>query len=30
VTRHDRWQAKAVEYFASVEGEPEFAEERAA
>jgi phenylacetic acid degradation operon negative regulatory protein len=30
VTRHDRWQAKAVEYFASLEGELEFAEERAA
>jgi phenylacetic acid degradation operon negative regulatory protein len=27
---HDRWQAKAVEHFALLEGEPEFAEERAA
>ena len=27
---HDRWQAKAGEYFASLEGEPEFAQERAA
>lgn len=30
VTRHDRWQPKAVEYFGSLEGEPEIAEERAA
>jgi phenylacetic acid degradation operon negative regulatory protein len=30
VRRHDRWRAKALEYFASLEGELEFAEERAA
>ena len=30
VGRHERWRAKAVEYFASLEGDVEFAEERAA
>ena len=30
VTRHERWQAKAAAYFASLEAEPEVAEERAA
>jgi phenylacetic acid degradation operon negative regulatory protein len=30
VTRHDRWQAKAVQHFASLEGEPDVEEERAA
>jgi phenylacetic acid degradation operon negative regulatory protein len=30
VSRHDRWRAKALDYFASLEGDLEFAEERAA
>lgn len=30
VSRHERWRVKALEYFASLEGELEFAEERAA
>jgi phenylacetic acid degradation operon negative regulatory protein len=30
VTRHERWRAPAIEYFAGLEGEPSLAEERAA
>jgi phenylacetic acid degradation operon negative regulatory protein len=30
VSRHERWRARALEYFASLEGELDYAEERAA